>query len=146
MKIITSLLVGAHFRPPAKQVLECLPSGARLLLVPEPENPYDENALQVRVDVGEAVPEGQLDLLSGKLEGTGFDLNELLAGEPIQLGYVAKSGGGPLVKAGLSTGNAEFLAKLRGEDGEFVEYECTLAFHADGKPMVQLSTPDEAEE
>jgi hypothetical protein len=44
---LTGLMVGMHFRPPAKAVLEALPVGTTLWLRREPENPYDANAVQV---------------------------------------------------------------------------------------------------
>lgn len=135
-KTITSLLVGAHFRPPAKQVLECLPSGAGLILLPEPENPYDEFALKVLVWPGE-IPEVMRGDLDAKLQGTGTDLGDLLASEePLWLGYVAASGGKPLAKAGMEgTGNREFLQLMAASPG----HSAKLAFNAAGLPLVMLS-------
>ncbi len=135
---LTSLLVGAHFRPPAKQVLACLPSGASLILVPEPENPYDPGALRVEVDVASEVPESQHGLLDESLQGTGFDIRELLdSEEALQIGYVAKSGGKPLLKAGLTVGNAEFLEAMFDLSGN--ECKATLSFGPDGSPRVMLT-------
>lgn len=135
MKSLISLIVGMHFRPPAKQVLAVLPSGAELLLVPEPENPYDPSALKVQVWPGQ-VPEGVRADLSECLEGTGFALEELLAAEePFWLGYVAASGGKPLAKAGLIEGNKEFLELMAGSP----KHKATLAFAPDGAPLVRLS-------
>lgn len=138
-KTLTSLLVGMHFRPPAKQVLECLPSGAPLILSPEPENPYDANALKVMVWPGE-IPEELRGMLDEKLQGTGSDLGELLAmEEPFWLGYIAASGGKPLAKAGRDgVGNQEFLALMAGSP----THSAKLAFDAAGLPLVMLSAPD----
>lgn len=134
--ILTSLLVGAHFRPPAKQVIACLPSGAPLALQPEPENPYDEHALRVLVWPREVPPAVRPELESC-LEGTGTSLQELLdTEEPLFIGYVAASGGKPLVKAGLTTGNQEFGAALAADPSA----QATLAFGPDGSPRVQLSS------
>lgn len=134
-KTLISLLVGAHFRPPAKQVLAALPSAWPLLLSPEPENPYDPSALKVLCHIS-GLPTEALDLLDGSLEGTGTTIDELLEQEdPIWLGYVAASGGKPLAKAGLIDGNQEFLALMGGEPN----YSATLAFGPAGEPMVRLN-------
>lgn len=98
MMTLVTLLVGAHFHVPAKVLLEHLPTGTPLLLVPEPDNPYDESGLAVGVwlSPGE-IPSSQHEALRETLPRSGFDLDELLAsGEPLQLGHVAKTGGKPL--------------------------------------------------
>ena len=113
-KILTSLLVGAHFRPPAKTLLAHLPSGCPLLLQPEPGNQYDPDALQVLVDPV-VIPVGQHSQLSAELPLQGATLEQVLSAGPIHLGFVAKSGGKPLLKAIADSGgqlqlvgNAEF--------------------------------------
>lgn len=139
-KTITSLLVGMHFRPPAKQVLECLPSGAELVLSPEPENPYDPDALRVLVWPS-AIPAELHSMLDERLQGTGTDIAEFLAmDEPFWLGYVAASGGKPLAKAGMGAeGNKEFLALMAGSPA----HSAKLAFAASGLPLVMLSSQGE---
>lgn len=135
MTKITSLLVGMHFRPPAKQVLAVLPSGCQLLLSPEVDNPYDPNALKALVWAGE-IPESVRDDLSQCLDGTGTTLEELLASEePLWLGYVAASGGKPLAKAGLQQGNKEFLELMASAP----EHQASLAFDPAGEPLVRLT-------
>lgn len=135
--LLTSLLVGAHFRPPAKQILESLPAGQELGLLPEPENPYDASALAVLLDLA-LVEEVHYATLDSKLEGTGATVEDLLAvGAPLHLGYVAASGGKPLLKAGLAQGNREFLALL----AEKEDLRATLAFTPAGLPLVLLSEP-----
>lgn len=96
--ILTSLLVGAHFHPPAKLLLEHLPTGTPLELIPEPDNPYDESGLALGVWLRpEAVPESQWASLRETLPGMGQDWDQVLfIGEPLQLGHLAKSGGKPL--------------------------------------------------
>lgn len=45
---INAPLMGVNFRPPeAKSVVDQLTIGQRLLLEPEPSNPYDSNAVRV---------------------------------------------------------------------------------------------------
>ena len=46
---LTTMLVGQHFNPPATIILKCLRNGTRVRLVPEPTNPYDEGAIEVRL-------------------------------------------------------------------------------------------------
>lgn len=136
-KTLVSLLVGMHFKPPAKQVLAHLPAGAALRLEGEPENPYDPEALKVLVAF-EAVPEAQLAGLEESLEGTGFTTQDLADLGEIWLGYVAASGGKPLAKAGLEVGNAEFNSALQGSPDEA---KATLVFGPDGSPRVSLEVP-----
>lgn len=132
-KTLTSLLVGMHFRPPAEVVTSHLPSGASLQLVPEPENPYDASAVRVECSAS-AIPETQYEALEAALDGTGFDLNDVLTMGPIHLGYVAASGGKPLLKAGLAVGNKEFLELLNNDRPN----SATLTFGADGSPRVTI--------
>lgn len=115
---ITSLLVGSHFRPPAKALLSALPSGLGLLLVPEPENPYDEDAIAVYLDPQTLaeLPEANQELLAEALAGTGFDLPSVLEGDESsaygscwKLGFVAKSGGKPLQGTDFA-GNLDFAS------------------------------------
>lgn len=136
MAKLFSILVGAHFVPPAKFFLEHLPAGTSLRLEPDPENPYDENAIVVMVRP-QAVPEGQRAELGVKIPGMGFDLDELLmANEWLRLGHVASSGGKPLLKAKLVrddlVGNIEFLAVMNGPT------EASLAFDGSGLILVGL--------
>lgn len=135
--ILRTLLVGAHFRPPARQLLEVLPAGAELKLDPE-DNPYDENAIRVLVDP-KTIAEQYWPLLRDQLPLYGEDWDELLAkpddDRDIQLGYVAKTGGKPLEKAGLAVGNVEFKEVM----SQF-PWRATLQFGETGSPMVQIET------
>ena len=131
MTKLTSLLVGAHFRPPAKLIIASLETGCQLGLRPEPDNPYDNFALAVWLNPKQ-IPEFMYPTLSDQLPSMGFQLEELLNGPDVQLGYVAASGGKPLIGTGLSAGNQEFLAVISGPAcGE-------LGFLPDGKPTVTL--------
>ncbi len=66
MSILTSLLVGDHFRPPAKLVLQHLPAGTQLQLELEDDNPYDAEAVRVYVSVLE-IPQSQYSALESEL-------------------------------------------------------------------------------
>ena len=96
-----TLLVGMHFQPPAKLVLAALPAGTVVELIPEPENPYDVNAIKVWVDAS-AIDKQALVLESESLAGMGFFPEEILSGESICLGHIAASGGKPIAKAGAA--------------------------------------------
>lgn len=128
-------LVGAHFRPPAKQLLEHLPAGCELELRAEPENPYDPKAIQVLVLPGASVPEDQHEALRAKLVGTGYELEELLESpEAIQLGYIADSDGKMCRKEALA-GNRE-IGAMGTEAGGLAELHATLSFDTQGRPAV----------
>lgn len=127
---LTTLLVGAHFHPPAKALLEHLPTGCALQLVPEPDNPYDESGLAVGVWIApSAIPESQHAALREALPPMGQDWDQLLAeGEPLQLGHIAKTGGRPL--AGTSYVGTEEWS--RGG----TPLEGVLHFDPQGRPLV----------
>lgn len=78
-------IVGARFRPPAEDVLNLLPAGTTLILRRQPDNPYDENAIQVLLiwqDEGalEAVVLQCAEEVSAEIDNT----------EPLHLGYIPK--------------------------------------------------------
>lgn len=131
-KIFTSLLVGGHFRPPAKQVLSILSSGVELDLEPEPENPYDAGAIRVMLRPA-LIPESQESALDEALQGTGCDAQDMLHGPPLHLGYVAKTGGKPLVGTDFQ-GNVEI-----GEAMADASHRARLGFSGDGKPLVVVT-------
>jgi len=137
---ITTLIVGSHFHPPAKTLLAGLPNGLPLSIVPEPENPYDENALLVTLDP-RSIPKNLWKGLDTLLEGSGCEMAELamqmeVEGVPITLGHVGKTGGKPLLKAGIAEGNVEVKALI-----EAGGYAAQLVFDAaDGSPRI-IVTP-----
>ncbi len=125
-------LVGMHFRPPAKCILAVLPSGCRLSIVPEPSNPYDENALAVFVASRDIPAEGH-EQLSAEAPLSGFDLSDILAQEAWQLGYISAKDGSaaawrPKIVAMIETAPIEAnITDARG----------FLAFDAKGAPLVR---------
>ena len=82
-------LVGAHFRPPAKALLAALPSGHPLLLIPEPTNPYDPNAIAVFLSSATA-NQDILAELSDTLPPMGCDVETFLSQPMWHVGYMAK--------------------------------------------------------
>lgn len=134
-KVLRAPLVGMHFRPPAKVILASLPAGAGLQLELEPENPYDPKALRVLVSPDE-IPAGQHESLAEALPASGHELHEVLAGEPVWLGYVADSDG-KICQTARLPGNRELgEAMLSGPD-----WTCRLGFDATGKPLVVMIVP-----
>lgn len=144
-KTLYSLLVGGYHRPPAKLLLEHLPSGTPLDLRPEPENPYDPSAIKVLLDP-QFIPETQHAALADRLPLCGYTLEQVMSGGTIQLGYVAATGGKPLAAAPASfVGNQEFLAAMAYQPEL---NDAALGFAPDGKPtvMLRLDSPPEGEE
>lgn len=131
-----SLIVGAHFRPPAKLLLEHLPSGCQLRLLAEPDNPYDEHAIRVLLNPAD-IPTSQHGVLEELLPAMGFELSELLQDGPIQLGYVAASGGKPLRDNPGYVGNQEFQQALDLHHSNGVG---SLGFSPEGKPTISIDT------
>jgi len=140
---LTSLLVGMHFRPPAKTLLASLPSGTPLRLQPEPENPFDPLAVAVFVSPA-AFPASQLPILESALPNNGFTLEEIQAQNEWHLGYVAASDGKPLVKANASganlVGNAEFLPVVQEQNLSGGLCHGLLGFAGDGSPTVVIDS------
>jgi len=83
-------LVGMHFRPPAKEVVQCLPVGTELILRAEPTNEHDPNAVRVLVDLRD-FPESKYQLLQNMI-GPVYDAEQLCSEGLFMLGYLATSG------------------------------------------------------
>lgn len=131
-------LVGMRFHPPATAILQCLPAGAPLVLVPEPENPYDANAIAVRVATA-AVPLDQHPKLALTLGGFGYDLDQFLAEPEWDLGHVkANNNQDP------TASSAAIMAPLipaRQWLEERLSCPGRLAFDMDGRPHVEVDLP-----
>jgi hypothetical protein len=104
---LTTMLVGQHFNPPATVILKCLRNGTKVQLVPEPTNPYDEGAIEVRLVPGQ-IDRGRLESFAEDLAGHGSSFEEIdvldtaewrSEGEWLRLGHVAANGGKPFAKA-----------------------------------------------
>lgn len=140
--MLTVPLVGMHFRPPAKQVLAVLPQGCELRLRPEPENPYDQKAIQVLVDP-RLIPESQHEALAAAMQGTGSTIEDLMMQELMHLGYIADSDGAVCRKTGRQgNGQVHQAFDLR-YGSEFIsaafqwaEVKAKLGFYPDGAPSM----------
>lgn len=122
MPELRALVVGMHFRPPAKDVINMLAAGTPVVLMREPENEYDENAVKVVL----------FDFCEG---GAHHDLRKLILdsgqyGEelftnPLHLGYIDSK----------KTGMAKLFSEAMVSEG-MEAVEAKLEFSMDGKPQV----------
>lgn len=137
-KSYQSQIVGMHFRPPAKVVLEAMPSGMGLLLVPEPTNAYDEFAIQVLVSPQAILEEDAIDKaeLADAIGTMGCDWFELEAiGDPIHLGYCISANN---KKLGAWTPNTVIADVIKAS-----HWTATLGFSPEGVAFVGLCVEDE---
>lgn len=131
-------LVGAHFRPPAKLLLQSVPAGFPLELRPEPSNPYDSNAIAVWLDT-KGLNDDAIDELTSTLPGMGHDIEEVLAQRWWQIGYVARQEAAALqepIGRRLAAWNQD---NLEHDVDPVTGYPATLAFAGDGSPRVTFN-------
>lgn len=86
-------IVGAHFRPPAKAILQAIPLEHPLELRAEPENSYDPNAIAVWIATSslESLPTVTQQTLATLSTGFGHDWDSLLSQPCWHLGYVPRT-------------------------------------------------------
>lgn len=143
-RTLVGLLVGVHFHPPGKLLLDFLPGEAELVLEPEPENPYDSNAIKVLVRTSQ-IPEDHYLAMEEIFPSAGTTLEQFLSEELFCLGHVGASTGKPLLKARTSwpelaaslTGNTEFLEAMKSP-----AHSAKLGFAPTGDPLVLLTAED----
>jgi hypothetical protein len=134
----TAELRGAHFRPPAKAIIQALPTNHPLELRPEPSNPYDANAVAVWIDA-KTIPEDALEELRYTLPGMGQDIDTLLEQRFWQLGYIAKEIAATVQEPiALLIEGHNVDAAASGEGFLWDGMPCRLSFGGDGKPMVKF--------
>lgn len=141
MPKFNTLIVGSHFRPPAKQVLAHLSSGTELLLAEDNENAYDAAAVRVNFDP-KHIPETEYPTLEGELLEAGITLEQLLSAGPIQLGFVPAQDGKPLMKIRVTEpgclGNVQVREIMGNGQGPASPYQALLDFAADGSPRLAI--------
>jgi hypothetical protein len=143
LQSFTAPLRGDYHHPPAKGLLACLPSDHPLLLIREPDNAYDENAVMVLLETSslaaaeEEISEDTAALLEEKCAPYGFSSEEILAEDTWMLGYIGKE-------------YAIHLTKLLiDSEGNPTEYKATLSFFTNEKgrqmPLVviEIDVPEE---
>lgn len=121
-RTIYSPIVGNVFRLAGKSVLPLLGEGQPLILEPEPENPYDPDAVKVCVDANTIVTSEENDLYDGETPLV------------IHLGYIPHSGN-KTDTTGIGT--TQVLNIIMQPN-----WSATLTFSPMGRPMVRITYPD----
>lgn len=144
---ITTQLVGAHFRPPAKALLACLPAGHPLLLRPEPTNEYDANAVQVVLRTDSLLPlltESAFgEELDAQLAGQGHSLETLQEADEWHLGYLPRvaKGNPALEEWNVQVQRAIHEVAPADDNGQHPCVSASLSFDSTGKPAVIIPWP-----
>jgi len=139
MTVHTLDLVGAHFRPPAKAIIQALPTSHPLELRPEPSNPYDANAVAVWIDA-KTIPDDALEELRYTLPGMGQDIDSLMEQRFWHIGYIPKEHAATLqdpIARRIEAHNVE--ASVSGEGFLLDGWPATLSFNGAGKPNVKFA-------
>jgi len=147
-----TLIVGAHFRPPAKQLLAVLPPGHRLQLIEDNENAYDAAAVKVVLELVDPVglkpllTEAQMAELEQELPNVGMTLEQVMSTGPVQLGFIPAQDGKPLAKARQSEpdllGNVQVREIMGNGEVGAARYFPTLAFGLDGAPRLAIDVTE----
>lgn len=130
MSTVICPIVGAHFRPPAKGLLQSLPLHHTLSLRPEPTNEYDPQAIAVWLLTSTLTPELGPDLAT-YCTGFGYALADILAQPEWHLGYIPAQAN---AKDGPSGTHARLALSNLGD----APWTCTLAFAPDGRPAISI--------
>jgi len=128
-----------HFRPPAKAILQSLPSAYPLELRPEPTNPYDANAIAVWFDA-KHLSDDSMEELRHTLPGMGSDIDDLCITRYWHIGYMARDEAAKHQHAiaNIIEGHNED-ATVSGEGFIWLGYPATLGFDGAGKPLVAFN-------
>lgn len=128
MTKLTAPIVGMHFRPPAKDVINMLPTGADLELRRQSDNEYDANAVQVFLHGFSREPTSAHAALYETLAAGQEDLFLQEAGwvDPLPLGYICSK----------KSGMAKLFAQAMDEAGR-ASVCANLSFDMAGKPQVE---------
>lgn len=124
-------IVGAKFRPPAADVLNNMAGESPLVLVREPENPHDANAIAIKVAY-DNIKQIVENFLAGEPEAENqlieFMSTKLDAEARLHLGYIPRD---------KAESFAPWIDKMGGS--------CAgkLAFNLEGRPQVTFEIDDE---
>jgi len=118
-------VVGMHFRPPAKAILQVLPSDFPLGIEMEPDNEFDPNAIKVMVK-SEDIPKDAYHDLNTLAQGYGFTTEQILEQPAWHLGYVK------------ATHAAELAGFLGGPSPSHKFVKGTLGFDHKGLPLMNM--------
>jgi hypothetical protein len=136
MKIAVPL-VGMHFHPPAKAVVNAMQVGMSVTLIMEDDNQYDSNAVRVVYDMGDW-PVDRMDALTFSLDavyGGGVSASELCVQGLLFLGYLASSANKKATRGGPSNIEARLLASRH--DG-FDNLDCKFGLSVEGAPVIEI--------
>lgn len=125
-------IVGAHFRPPAKIILQFLPGGAPLTMEREPTNEFDANAIAVYVEPS-AIPEHVREECGIQATGFGYSIEDIMSHARWHLGYVP---------AKFATGLAPAMDLALGGPDSLPAVPATLTFDSKGKPAALPIDPE----
>lgn len=133
-------IVGARFRPPAQEVLDNLPAGAKLLLRRQPDNPYDGNAVQVMLnfDAVADLPD------STRVSHVLIDHEKLPQDFPLHLGFIPREAAAklaPVMDQWARDNGIEEEGTFAIEEAE-AEWPATLTFSTSGGPCVSFEVPN----
>lgn len=116
-------IVGAHFRPPAKAILSTLFGDCPLELRPEPDNPYDPNAIAVWINSKHINADHcDVEALASNAPFFGKSLEEIQHEAGWHLGYIRKEVAATIVD--------QFLGETM---------PAMLAFLSNGKPAARFT-------
>ena len=117
-------IVGMYHRPPALALINVIAIGTPLLLIAEPENAYDPNAIAVWLHSRD-IPEAAYGRLRDLLPDYGKTLDDILNEADWQLGYIAR----------------DFAAQLRASGAVPTDEPVivTFAVNAQGAPRAKFA-------
>src|SRR5215471_14403412 len=118
-------IVGTQFRVAGRAILPMLGADALIVLDPEPDNPYDPDAIKVMVKLDDN--EVMTALAYDTIDPSAFDEDGLL-----HLGYIPRSGAKTDI---YGFGNKEVLNVMQGTN----EWTAEMTFSPEGKPLVLFS-------
>ena len=131
-------IMGSHFRPPAKVVLQALPAQHPLQLRPEPTNPYDQNAVAVWIDAN-TVPDDALEELRHTLPANGSNIEDFLEQRYWHLGYMPKAQAADHQEPiALLIEGHNVDATVSGIGFLWDGFPATLTFTSEGKPAISF--------
>lgn len=116
-------IVGAHYRPPAKGILAGISPGTQLFLRAEPDNQFDQFAIQVLLK-GEDILLDDYENLNSELSGYGKEIEDIISLPEIHLGYIPKETAKVLRESNIIPLDTEIK-------GEFL-------INFSGKPMISI--------
>jgi hypothetical protein len=95
-------IVGMKFRPPALALVDALAIDTPLLLIAEPDNNYDPNAIMVWLDAKDLSDEAKAKL-EEELPRFGTDLASVIAMGQHHIGYIPREMAAQLKECGAVT-------------------------------------------